>query len=466
MRRLQIGNTPLYKSIELAGRCSGAIVYVKREDKNPFDTFKDRRCAALVQEHAGKKTVFVHITSGNSGYSLGMIAKIANETGQNMTVVNVVQKGTPKAIRKKLAECSIVHEMELTRRIINEDSLAELAARLANCDEKDVVAVESYGLVNGYRQIIREMAAEGVKPTHIFCPVGGGELATELAAQAAKTWPYATPKIVGVTIPQNVLTRSNGFLKKPKNSIADKLVSGYSKFGYLVKQFVAQGKMELVTAGERELAREYKWLNGVAGILAEPSAAAAFCGAVKYKLEPTDKVVIINTGKGIYDQSAVEKRWLRRLARGLKYAAVALGTAAVLTVAGWSWLLGQERIAYESLANEARLYADKDRNNYLDREERTAVFWTIPGRGTLTYENFIDTSGLMELDICDLTPRELEFYVRYKRADLIAQMDAGLGVAMMGELRSRYENGAFRPELLHPSVPFLYHDGYGVMEPR
>ncbi|MDD5340390.1 MAG: PLP-dependent lyase/thiolase [Candidatus ainarchaeum sp.] len=450
MGQLKVGSTPLYKSIELTGRC-GATVYVKREDKTPFGTFKDRRCVALLEASDNPNAIFVHITSGNSGYSMGMLANAWNDkNGQKVQVVNVVDKGIPRAVRKKLESCSIVHRMDLSRGIISDDALRDIAMRCVSertgrhVDEKNVISVESHGLVDGYRQIIKEIAADGVKPTYIFCPVGGGELATELAAQAAETWGNGAPKIVGVTIRQNILAKAKEFLKKPGRSIADKLVSGYSKFNPLVKKMVAEGRIELRTAGEGELAGEYKWLNAH-GISAEPSAAAAFCGAVKYDLKPTDTVVIINTGKGIYDQSAVEKRWMRRLLRGLKYAAVALGTAVAVIAAGWGLLADRENLAYRALWREAYIYADKDRSSIVDEKEGKEMLYLIRGMGAES------ASGL---DYSDITPRELEFYVRYQR--LASMTTDNITRLMMADLQLRYEKGTFRCETLHPEIPFLY----------
>jgi threonine dehydratase len=447
MAQLQVGNTPLYKSIELTGRCNGATVLVKREDKNPFGTFKDRRCAALLEAANNPNAIFVHITSGNSGYSMGMLAGTWNEkNGQKVQVVNVVDRHVSRTVRKKLESCSYVHRMDLSHGIISDDALRAVAVSRAreqsgrHVEERNVINVESHGLVDGYRQIIKEIAAEGAKPTYIFCPVGGGELATELAAQAAETWGRDAPKIIGVTIRQNVLTRANEFLKNPGRSIADKLVSGYSKFKPLVKKLVDEGRMELRAIAEGNLAREYGWLN-MHGISAEPSAAAAFCGALKYDLKPTDIVVIINTGKGIYDQSAVEKIWLRRLARGLKYAAVAAVSATILTAAGWFWLLGQERITYDALRTEAYMYA-KGHNNWIGHQESRVLSGSIPGQG-------MDTL----LTVWDLTPRQLEFYVEYRRADA---MNDNVGRHMMRDLWVGYEDGTFRCRTLHPDVPFLY----------
>jgi threonine synthase len=345
----------MFKSIELCGRCHGATVLVKDESRNPFGTFKDRRCAALLDLHKDKQElVFVHITSGNSGYSLGMMAKEEErKTGRRISVVNLVPKDLPEGMKKKLATCSFVHEIDITKGIITFEEMRKIARSLTGYkgDDKNIVGVEDYGLANGYRAIIREIDADGVKPSHIFCPVGEGELLTELASEAEAVWGKDAPRIVGITIPDNVLVKEENFLKRIRRSAADKLRNGYSKFKELINNLVKRGMVELKTVTEGEIASEYRYL-GTIGISAEPSAAVAFRGASNYPLDKQDTVVVINTGKGVYDQNAVERVWARRAVRALK----ALG----LMVAGVAVALGL-KFGYEEMRDYMHKHEQTER---------------------------------------------------------------------------------------------------------
>src|SRR5208283_4564011 len=230
-------------------------------------TFKDIRCAALLDAHRDKnQVVFFHITNGNSGYSLGKLAEEEiRKTGRDIRVVNIVNKGLSPVIKKRLESCSLVEEMDLSKGILSPDEMRAVARRLAKYDGPDdnLVPVESYKLSEGYRTIIQELVADGVKPNYIFCPVGEGELITELAAEAEAIWGEKAPKLVGVTIPQNVIVKEKDFIKKPGKSIADKLVSRYSKFKGLVQDFVRKGRIELMIVKDGEIAKEYKWLNSI-----------------------------------------------------------------------------------------------------------------------------------------------------------------------------------------------------------
>lgn len=326
------GRTPLFKSIELCGRCNGAKVFVKDESKNPFGTFKDRRCAALLEHYSSKKElVFVHITSGNSGYSLGRMAKEEErKTGKKIHVVNIVPKGSYSKTIETLKTCSTVVEMDLSKLITMEKMKA--AAKKAtgySGPDSNIVGVEDYGLANGYGTIVREMHEDGVKPDYIFCPVGEGELLVELATTSREIWGEDAPKIVGTTIKNNILTGKKVFDPNPGKNLADKLVNGYSKFKSLVSRLIRTGQAELNTIDdESAIAEEYKYLGKI-GLSVEPSSAVAFLGARRYALKEEDTVVILNTGKGIYDPSSVQKVWKFRLRRLFKAAAL-LAAGAVL----------------------------------------------------------------------------------------------------------------------------------------
>ncbi len=431
MARLEAGGTPLRKSIEYCGKCKGASVYVKDESKNPFGTFKDRRCAAILEKHKAKEElVLVHITSGNSGYSLGMMAKAKEaETGQKIKVVNVVPKGLPKQILKMLDGCSIVHQMDLGKDIVTQEQLIKIARKETGFEGPDeyVVGVEDYFLNNGYMRIVGEILMGGVTPTHIFCPVGEGELAVEVASAAKDIWGEDAPKVIGVTVRENVFASNKQFLSSPGRSVADKLVNGYSKFRELWAGHVAKGKAELLVVGEREIAEEYAYLNRI-GIAVEPSAAVAFCGAAKYDLKPEDTVVVINSGKGVYEHGAVDRLWRKRLRRAAKYIAVAVISVA-LTVGGFLWKNHVERenrhlelqrqelmmqLEYETmmrLTSETQARLDRDGDRYISGEEFLDILHVLPDRSE---RDLPPDYGTYANAIRDFTEEELRYYLRWK----------------------------------------------------
>jgi threonine synthase len=401
------GRTPLFKSIELCGRCNGAKVFVKDESKNPFGTFKDRRCAALLEHHSSKKElVFVHITSGNSGYSLGrMAAEEARKTGKKIHVVNIVPEGSSPKTIETLKTCSTVVEMDLGK-LITMERMKRIAKKATGYNglDSNIVGVEDYGLANGYGTIVREIHEEGLKPDYIFCPVGEGELFVELATTSREIWGKDAPMIVGTTIKNNVLTGKKVFDPKPGKNLADKLVNGYSKFNSLISRLISKGHVELDTIDdESAIAEEYKYLGRI-GLSVEPSSAVAFLGARQYELKQDDTVVIVNTGKGIYDPSLVQKVWKFRLRRIFKTAAI-LAAGAIL---GLGMYFGIKQYnAYEllkkmELAQETDLIAQNDGWSFVSPDKFVRACTKIPD---MTREK-CKKAGSFSF----LTERQIRFY--------------------------------------------------------
>ncbi|MFH1393695.1 MAG: PLP-dependent lyase/thiolase [Candidatus Micrarchaeota archaeon] len=466
MRRLAVGKTRCAISHELCGRYGRARVFVKDESRNQSGTVKARRCAALLEAHASKeKVLFVHITSGNSGYSLAKLAADwQEETGKERTVVNIVSKKLATPIKRRLRKCSIVREMNLDKEQIGEDELIDIAKTAAAFDgpDSDIVVVESSGLGNGYEEIIREIHAEGIKPRHIFVPVGGGELAVDLARGVEEVWSkeeqladgreawgfeYGStapgfgleeaiwgdyyPKIIGVTIPGNPIVQKKAFVRKPKESIADKLVTAYSKFKAIIESLVKERKMIMITVNEFEIAKEYEHVSELMAL--EPSAAVAFAGAKRCNLNPDEPIVIVNTGQGIYDRHAVRKMWRRFIWKSARWAAVAfIATVAILGIRTYDLSIKRDRLMLEAEnhtlsisakmhANDAELFrlqklraqvmeiADGNGNGRLNEDEIARICGKIPGRraGRCRTGN---AEGRLHLD--DFTEAELNFYVR------------------------------------------------------
>ena len=443
MGQIAVGRTPLRKSIELCGRCNGAIVFVKDESKNPFGTFKDRRCAALLEKDAERQELlFVHITSGNSGYSMGMMAKeFERVTGRKRAVVNIVPKGLPRAIKRRLETCSVVVEADLSAGIITPDQMRVIARKASGYEgpEDNIVGVEDYGLANGYRAIVKEIREHGVKPTHIFCPVGEGELAAEIAAACETAWGADAPKVVGVTIKQNAIMKKDDFLKNVGKSVADKLLNGYSKFKGLLLNFVKTGRAELMTANEGEIAKEYAYLNGI-GIPAEPSAAAAFAGAERYGLREGDIAVVINTGKGVYDERRLKRAWLRRLKKACAYTAFfIMGTVTALGITGYNAMHGRE--SRSRLMTEALYYHDGkfDHSKFVGNLEDICYFVK-----TERHLDPVEPEGETRRKCRDspwsISDNELEFYRDYKRAE---SNNDNLGRQMMADYTERFRRGEY-----------------------
>ncbi len=419
--RKTVGNTPLSKYIELCR--GGATVRVKDESRNMFGTFKDRRCVERLKTTAEpRELVFVQITAGNSGYSMGMLANVFEMGAEKKrTVVNIVPKGLPEVIRRELEKCSIVVEEDLNAEILTQDRIRAIARAVTGFSGPDdcILGVEDYGLTHGYRDIVAEIREQGVKPTHIFCPAGEGELAVVLAEACKIAWGDEAPKVVAVTIGQNTLATKDDFLKKLRRSVADKLMNHYSKFKSRLLELVGENRAELITIrSEDEIARKYQFLNKI-GIDAEPSAAVAFCGLDHYKFKPGDEVVVVNTGKGIFDPSAVEKTRGQIMRKVFRYAAV-LALGAGIALGGYFGYLGYKRYEFRrdvdktmarlNLEDKAALWAKSAYGSWaLSPGDELRMCLTIPDLNCKDREH---------LRVSDLTDRQLRFFIEVQRISM------------------------------------------------
>lgn len=289
----------------LKERCGGAWVAAKNESENPFGTAKDRRNAAVIMKYSYLNPLIVaQITSGNSGYSIGMLARELDPSGKKIKVVNIVGNGINPEIKQWLELCSSVYETDLTNGIINLPWMRKLARIATGYEgpEKNIVGVESFLLVNGYSSIVEEIYSDlsGMVPTHIFVPVGSGELLTEISHSAIKLYGDKCPKIVGNTIGNNVFASEEDRRGlKDLGSIADKLVNGFSNYDLPVRTLIQDGIAEIRVVDGGGINEEREFLAGI-GIGLEPSAVVAFCGAFQYGLTKEDRAVIIGSGKGNY----------------------------------------------------------------------------------------------------------------------------------------------------------------------
>lgn len=433
--------------------CKG--VYILDESVNPASrTFKDLRNQDLLERTRElNEVVFVQITQGNSGYSMGKLAQQekALNPDRKIHIVNIVPKGLSQRIKRELESCSIVHEVDLSRRVISRTELIEIARRLTGYSGDNVLTVEnveknqgdaSTMAPNGYGTLVDDISSAPIirgSVTHIVCPVGGGELAIMLARYAESKWGSSAPKIVGFTDPKNPLLGNNGNLvTNLGDGIADKLRSGYAIFFDAVKDLIKRGKMELFPVSSREIIGAYEQLNRE-GILCEPSAAAAFAGAIGYKFKPDDVVVIVNTGRGLFDERIVDRFWIKRVKRFMRNAGIALagGALAISLIAGGIMFSNYEHANWRTrLELQVMLYFDKDKSAFLSEDEATEACMTIPKNRCLS------ESGIHQFyyDTGKFSDRELAFIVAYQQ--MAHQLDSWR-FSIMGDMRKDWVSGKF-----------------------
>jgi cysteine synthase len=270
-------NTPLIKIEKLCKKFGLPNLFIKDESKNPFGTFKDRRSEYIIQkgvEHRIDK--FVIITSGNAGYSLGKFAE-----GTNIKIVNVIDKKLKNSIKNKLKEVSYkVIEIDLSKKIWAPEEIIAMAReneREVIWDATDVI----HNWEKGYIKIIEEIKDK--KPDFIVVPVGSGETFCGLY-EGIKKFELKT-KLIGVGV------------KAKWHSFADKLYTPWTPYERKMKAIQKEGH-KIIRLNEKEVKQMWKEFKDI--IDCEPSAVVVFAVFSKFKFKKDDKIILINSGKGLF----------------------------------------------------------------------------------------------------------------------------------------------------------------------
>ena len=267
------GNTPLIRIKKLYKIFGLKNLYIKDESRNPFGTYKDRRSELIIREALRKKLdKLIIITSGNSGYSL---ARCAEDTP--LKVICVIDKNDKNSIKSKLKRCSyMVLETDLLKKKINPiDLIKEIRE-----NEREKIKDVSNGFHSAYINIIREIKDE--KPDYIIVPVGSGECFYGLY-KGIKRYKLKT-KLIGIGV------------KNKKESFADKLPTIWTPYQSNLNNLCKKGH-KIIRLNEREIKIAYNKFKKL--INCEPSSAVALGVLYKIKFNKEDKIIIINSGRGV-----------------------------------------------------------------------------------------------------------------------------------------------------------------------
>ncbi|MCF7814714.1 MAG: pyridoxal-phosphate dependent enzyme, partial [Candidatus Cloacimonetes bacterium] len=264
-----------------------------------------------VAKEQGFDTI-VAASTGNAGSSLAGIC-----AAQNLRAVIFVPASAPKA---KLTQICMYGA-----RIIPVDGTYDDAFELS------IEATKKFGWYNrntAYNpftiegkkivsfEIFQQMKRE--IPDRIFVPVGDGciisgvykgfedllkldlidKMPTVVAVQSAKS--------------DNIVRNLNAdkFISKPSRTIADSIAVDLPRNYWMTKKYIDKYNGEAIAVSDEEILSASKILSENTGIFAEPAAAAAFGGLIKYsdlnKIADKSKNVVLLTGSGLKDLDSVQ----------------------------------------------------------------------------------------------------------------------------------------------------------------
>ncbi len=309
---LRVGQTPFYKIDKLEGQQLLFDLYIKDDSQNPTFSFKDRASAvvsAYAKEH-GIDTI-VAASTGNAGSSLAGIC-----AAQGQKAIIYVPASAPAA---KLTQIKMYG--------------AELRAVDGNYDMAFDLSIEATRENGWYNRntAFNPLTIEGKKtvsfelydalrlvPDRIFVPVGDGVIISGVYKGYEDLLKLGIidkmPVIVAVQAQgsSNLVANVNSpqFYYEPSKTVADSIAVDIPRNFYMAAKFIKEYDGEMVTVSDDEILQASKILSRNTGIFAEPAAAAAFAGLLKYKdkgvLQAGTKNIVLSTGSGLKDLAAVQ----------------------------------------------------------------------------------------------------------------------------------------------------------------
>lgn len=310
---LSVGNTPFYEVDEFDGYPLKSTLFIKNEARNPTLSLKDR-ASALVSAFAKEKgsNRIMTASTGNAGSSL---AGICAAQGQQSIIVVPEDAPIAKLIQMMMFGATIIpvrgnydEAFELSLQITRETGIynRNTAFNPITIEGKKTVAFEIYE------------QHDGEIPDTIFVPVGDGVIISGVYKGFEDLMMLGLidhmPTIVAVQAegsPNIVNNLKNNHFKSVKSkTIADSIsVDAPSNF-YMTSKFIHNYKGESVLVSDEEIMQASFKLAKNTGIFAEPAAAAAMAGFLKWHREKlihdgSSNLVLI-TGSGMKDLESVK----------------------------------------------------------------------------------------------------------------------------------------------------------------
>jgi len=311
---LRIGNTPLYRITSSKGRKMPFRLYLKDDSQNPTWSFKDR-ASALVSAYARERGVQTIVTAstGNAGSSLAGIC-----ASQGQKAVILVPASAPPA--------------KLTQIVMYGATLIPVKGTYDDAFALSIKATEHFGWYNR-NTAFNPLTIEGKKsvsfelyeqlgfrlPDTVFVPVGDGVILSGLY----KGFEDLLRLQITDRMPVVVAVQSAGsdnlvrnipredFEVIPSSTVADSISVDLPGNFYMARRYINEFSGRTMTVTDEEILHASKLLAESTGLFAEPAAAAAYAGFMKYHRQgllpdDSDNVVLL-TGSGLKDTGSVRQ---------------------------------------------------------------------------------------------------------------------------------------------------------------
>lgn len=305
---LKIGNTPLYKFHEFDNNKFSFELYLKDDTINPTLSLKDR-ASALVSAIAkqNKLDTISTASTGNAGSSLAGIC-----ASQSQEAVVFIPASAPVA---KITQ-SIMYGATVVPVYGNYDDAFNLsihASKHFNWYNRNT-AYNPF-TIEGKKTVAYEIydQLDQKVPDRIFVSVGDGVILSGIY----KAFEELLKLNIIRKIPEIVAVQAEGsaniiynldqeqFKYKESDTIADSISVNIPANFYMAKYYLQKYKGNRITVTDNEILSASSLLSKNTGIFAEPAAAAAFAGFLKFvdtgNIKMHSKNVVLLTGNGLKD---------------------------------------------------------------------------------------------------------------------------------------------------------------------
>lgn len=310
--KLKVGKTPMYKIDEVEGINLSFSLFLKDDSQNPTFSFKDR-ASALVSAYARENAIdtIVAASTGNAGSSLAGIC-----ASQSQKAIIMVPKTAPIA---KLSQI-IMYGAE----IIPVDGTYDDAFDLS------IAATKEFGWYNR-NTAYNPLTIEGKKtvsfeifddltqkiPDKIFVPVGDGVIMAGVYKGFADLLNIGIiskmPTIIAVQADgsSNLIMNlgKENFTISKSDTTADSISVDIPRNFFMAQKYLKENKGEYIKVSDSDIIQASIMLSHNTGLFAEPAAAAAFAGFIKYYennlIDENSINVVMLTGSGLKDLNSL-----------------------------------------------------------------------------------------------------------------------------------------------------------------
>ncbi len=299
-------------------RHKGQDMFVLDDTRNPTYSYKDRASilVALKALQMGIREISAAST-GNAGSSLaGICARLG------LTARIWVPENIPDA--KLLQIQSYGAQVHLVKGDYDDafDLSLEIGTRLGWYNRNTAYNPLT---IEGKKSAAYDLFLQsgGDLPDPIFVPVGDGVIISGVYKGLWELeqlgWIERLPRLIAVqSSGSDALVRylqTGQFEYRPAHTLADSISAGAPRNLYLAAEAVKNTRGEAIAVSDEDILSAQQIIARQMGILAEPAAAAAFAGYLRWKAEgkfrKNDRPLILLTGSGLKDVAALQ-RWNHR----------------------------------------------------------------------------------------------------------------------------------------------------------